>query len=218
MPKVPTGRRFPIVTPDQIRNAERHSATRFTCGRRFCALCMRGFGSAANHASGCVDGDSKRRHFGGKPRFFGPGLLSFGVGITGFVVSWIEIASLRAPGWGRAGCIGRIEGKIHPAAPPQEGGGPGSLNHGPLRNVPMAASGWRWQRAPSRLVPAARVASDAAAGDDGCSPGHARSPHAGGSIRGDVRDVPARCRTSNSTGGHGRNSCTGRPDACTDNN
>ena len=159
---------------------------------------------------------SKGWDFGGKPRFFGMGLLSFGDGITRFLVFLVEIASLRPPVGDRAGCIGRIEGTIHPTEPPKAGGGPRSRNHGPLRNVPTAVPAWRWQRTPCRLAPAARVASDATAGADGCSPDHARSPHTGGSIRGDVRDVPARCRTSNSTGGRGRRTCTGRPDARTD--
>ena len=165
-----------------------------------------------------VSGFTKARDFGGKPRFFGMGLLSFGDRITRFLAFWVEIASLRPPVGGRAGCIGRIEGTIHPAEPPQAGGGPRSRNHGPLRNVPTAVPGWRWPRTPCRLAPAARVASDAAAGADGCSPDHARAPHTGGSIRGDVRDVPARCRISNSAGGRGRRTCTGRPDARTDSN
>ncbi len=175
--------------------------------------------NAATMASGMiVGGFMKARDFGGKPRFFGMGLLSLGDRITGFLAFWVEIASLRPPVGGRAGCIGRIEGTIHPTEPPQAGGGPGSRNHGPLRNVPTAVPGWRWQRTPCRLAPAARVASDATAGADGWSPDHARSPHTGGSIRGDVRDVPARCKTSNSTGGRGRRTCTGRPDARTDSN
>ena len=59
----------------------------------------------------------KAAAFGGKPRSFGTGLLSFGDRITGFVVLSIEIASLRAQGRDRANCIGRIERTIHLAEP-----------------------------------------------------------------------------------------------------
>ena len=50
---------------------------------------------------------------------------------------------------------------------------------------------------------------------DGCFRGHARSRHFGGSLHGDVGDVPARCRTSNSSGDRGRRTGTGPPGACT---
>lgn len=81
------------------------------------------------------------REFGGEPRSFGTGLLSFGGRITGLPVYWVEIASLRAPDRGRAGCIGRIGGTIHPDEPPQAGGGPGVAAPWPVTKCTDAGAG-----------------------------------------------------------------------------